>query len=151
VSDPTDGSWGHSNPFPAKRAGRAYVMGPNHSVTSSAALALHASQPLAEKGVVGLQIPSGTSHMQNSGANSAAVHGPRGSRSFRESVCAHFRSSRHHTARVRRTGLVCFGHSLPSQCGRPPGVMLHAPFLICFPSGEHTSSQGAAHRFHQTS
>jgi hypothetical protein len=48
MSDPTDGSWGHSNPFPAKRAGRAYVMGPNHSVTSRAALALRASQPLAE-------------------------------------------------------------------------------------------------------
>jgi hypothetical protein len=86
VSDPTDGSWGHSNPFPAKRASRACAMGPNHSVTSSAALALHASQPLAEKGVGGLQIPSGTSHMQNSGANSASrapsflsfVHGSTG-------------------------------------------------------------------------
>jgi hypothetical protein len=53
----TDRSWNRANPGHAKRAGRAYVMGPNCLLTCSAALALHASQPLAETWSCGTPTP----------------------------------------------------------------------------------------------
>jgi hypothetical protein len=53
----TDRNWNRASPGHAKHAGRAYAMGPNCLTTCSAALALHASRPLAETWSCGTPTP----------------------------------------------------------------------------------------------
>jgi hypothetical protein len=53
----TDRNWNRANPGHAKHAGRACVMDPNCLITSRAALALQASQPLAKTWSCGTPTP----------------------------------------------------------------------------------------------